>query len=1059
MVEKIANSLLPTLSVRRPVTVMMVLLCTLVLGLIAYMRIGLQILPSGAENPYLSLEAHQTSQSSPYETETRITRPLEESLRTVPGITGVNSRSRSGDSRISLRFDQRADMHQAYAQVRDRVERTMPLLPESVRKVHINKFEENTDIPIVYFSFNTPTDEDDPYHFAESMIKRRLERIDGVAMVQFWGPQQKSIYIDLDMQKLTSLRLGVYELRNQLQKDNFSLSSGYTTEGGSRHLVRSLARFTTLDEIRDLPVRTSGGQLLKLRDVAQVNYRPSNEKFLLRRDGESAIMMAVWKESMANTVEVSQRVEKILTEDLSRQAGLARIDFKVYFNQGKHILEAIGNIEQTCLWGGLFAVLILLFFLRSWRMTGIITLAIPLSLMITVVAMFFSGWTLNLITMMGMMISIGMVVDNSIVVVENIFRLRQEGVDGVTAAIKGASEVSLAITLSTLTTIVVFLPLMLMGEDKMFTFYMIRIGVPVIMALVGSLLVALYFIPLGTIKMPPKKRIRERALITWLKARYQRVLLWCLGHRLDTSILLILLLASSSFPLGKIGETDYSEMERDEIGITIEPPNYFSWQQSKEMHDKLEDFLVQRKERYGFESITVRNWLHWGQIELFRPVARRTWYQIAYRNIRDGLGIPVDSVISYRDVVVELRDSLPSFPDVRIRVNYKSEDDSDPTMNLVVYGDDSPTLVEIARELRRRLLAVEGLNSVEIDLERGSDEIQVEFDRETARRYGLDARQIASTVSLAGGEVRLREFRSDDKEIQTIMRLSDADSTSIQKLASMPVYTPDGHQVSLGTLASFTVRKGQGQINRENGKTCIRITTSAAKKQSEDLFARVSEVMAGMEMPQGYSWNRGYGVQQREERKSTQMFGIIAGVVFVFLIMGLLFESFVLPLCVIIAIPFSFCGSYWALYLTGTKMDIMSMIGFIIMIGVVVNNAIVLVDTIRQYRIRGLDRTTALLEAGSHRFRPILMTAATTIGGLIPMAVGGARMINISYVPMGRTMIGGLVTSTVVTLVAVPLLYTFFDDLRAYTGRLADSFWGRSTPEAAETVDTSNGKG
>jgi hydrophobic/amphiphilic exporter-1 (mainly G- bacteria), HAE1 family len=571
MVEKIGNALLPTLSVRRPVTVMMVLLCTLVLGLIAYTRIGLQILPSGAENPYLSLEARQTSQSSPYETESRITRPLEESLRTVPGITRISSRSRAWDTSISLRFDQRTDMHQAYAQIQDRVERTMPLLPESVRKVHINKFEENTDIPIVYFSFNSPAEKDDPYHFAESMIKRRLERIDGVAMVQFWGPQQKNIYIDLDLQKLSSLRLGVYELRNQLMKDNFSLSSGYTTEGGSRHLVRSLARFATLDDIRNLPVRTFDGRLLKLSDVARVSYRPTNDKFLLRRDGVSAIMMAVWKESMANTVDVSHRVEQILTEDLPQKAGLAGIDFKVYFNQGKHILEAIGNIEQTCLWGGLFAVLILLFFLRSWRMTGIITLAIPMSLMITVVVMYFTGWTLNLITMMGMMISIGMVVDNSIVVVENIFRLRQEGVDGFTAAIKGASEVSLAITLSTLTTIVVFLPLMLMGEDKMFTFYMIRIGLPVIVALVGSLLVALYFIPLGTVKMPPKKNRGERALIVWLKVRYQRMLLWCLAHRLDTSILLILLLASSTIPLGKLGESDFSEMERDEIGITIEP--------------------------------------------------------------------------------------------------------------------------------------------------------------------------------------------------------------------------------------------------------------------------------------------------------------------------------------------------------------------------------------------------------------------------------------------------------------------------------------------------------
>ena len=1040
MTEKIKESLLPRLSVKRPVTVMMVLLCTLVVGSIAYTRIGLKLLPSGLERPYLNVSSQFSSSATPFEVENQLTRPLEELLRTVPGIDRIKSRTRRNDCRIYLYFNQSTNMKTAYAQVRDRIERTMPQLPETVRRINVFKFNEDTDIPIIYFAFNTPETFDDPYHFAESKIKSRLERIDGVANVDFWGPKEKQIYIDFNRQQLQALKVDLYGVAESLRNDNFALSSGYLEDGGTRHLVRSMARFKSLESITNLPLGTAG---LKLGDVAEVSYRPMNDKFILRTDGQSSTYMGVWKESMANSVDVSRKVARVLNEEIPGISGLEQLDFKVFFNQGKYILEAIGNIQQTCLWGGLFAVLILLFFLRSARMTAIITLAIPLSLLFTVIVMFFMGWSLNLITMMGMMISIGMVVDNSIVVVENIFRLRQEGVNRIQAAIRGASEVSLAITLSTLTTVVVFLPLMLMDESKNFTFYMIRIGVPVMVALLASLIVALYFIPLGTVRMSPKKQVRERRILSWLNQRYQSILTWTLNHRLDASILLVLLLVSSAFPLMNLRKYDWSEREQERIGIEYGLPNYTSWERSQVVFQKVEDFLTQRKARYGFKNITVRHWVDWGMFEIFRPIEKLQWYEIAYRNIRNKLGIPVDSTMIYKDIIRELNDSLPRFPDAYRTVNWRGDSENDPSMNLVLYGDDTPTLIELAREVKRRLSSIEGLTGVEMDVETGEDELQVQINREYSRQYGLDARRIASTVAYSGQDVRLNEFRSSEKEIQMFLRFSDVDSTNLQKLRSLPIHTSTGLQVPLGTVADFSIQKGQSQIWHENGKTYFQVKATAKKDNMKELFALVDKAMEGFEMPRGYSWNKGYNIQQQREQEETQNFGIILGVIFVFLLMGLLFESFVLPLCVIVAVPFSFCGSYWALYITDTPMELMSMIGLIIMIGVVVNNAIVLVDTIKLYRARGLDRKAALLEAGRHRFRPILMTAATTIGGLIPMAVGGARMMDLSYAPMGRTMIGGLVTSTLVTLVAVPLLYTFFDDLREYGARILAGFTGR----------------
>ena len=1046
MSDKIKATLLPRLSVSRPVTVLMVLLCTLVVGAIAYSRISLQLLPEGLEGTWLSISASYGALADPLEVETQLTRPIEEMLRTVPGLNEIRSRTNRNNVWISLNFSQKADMKVSYAAVRDRLERVRPQLPKTVRQIYIYRYSEN-DIPVIYFAYTTPPGLEDPYHLAEARIKRYLERVDGVANVDFWGPREKRIYIDLDRQRVQSLKVDLYKLTERMQRDNFALSSGYLEEGGTRHLVRSVARYGSLEEILDQPLGALG---LKLRDIAAVNYRTDSELFTLRTDGQPSTQMEVVKESMANTVDVSRKVIRALTKELPAQPGLEWLDVKVFFDQGRHILEAVGNIQQTCLWGGLFAVLILLYFLRSMRMTSIITLAIPLSLLFTVIVLYFLDWSINLITMMGIMISVGMVVDNSIVVVENIFRLRQEGLTPDQAAISGASEVSLAITMSTLTTVVVFVPLILMDSDRGFTFYMIRIGVPVIVALLASLVVALYFIPLGTVKLSPKKQNPEYGFLRWLGRSYQRSLLWTLNHRLDATLILILLLASMNYPMNHMKQENWQEREREELYLSFDLPNYLSWERSQSIFNEFEDFLNKRKARYGFQNLTLRHWRTWGQIDLFMPQEKQQWYEIAYRNFRKFIGHPVDKSMTYTDIIHELADSLPKFPDVYNRVNWRSNSESDPSMDLELYGDDTPTLIELAREVKRRLQRIEGLTGVEINLDYGDDEMQVKVDRDLSRRYGLDARRVASTLAYSGSEVRLNEFRSSDKEIQMLLRFSDTDSSSLQKLRCTPIYTSSGTAVPLGTLAGFTVSKGQSQIWRENGKTKLDVRALSKNKDTKEVFAQVDKALEGFELPEGYSWDKGDRYRDQQQQDRARNFSIILGVTFVFLLMGLLFESFILPLCVIVAVPFSFLGSFWLMYLTGTPMEIMSVIGLIIMIGVVVNNAIVLIDTVKLYRERGLDRVTAILQAGAHRLRPILMTAATTIAGLLPMAVGGARMLDLSYAPMGRTMIGGLVTSTLMTLVAVPLLYTFFDDLRVFSRRVSAGFFGRAEGGNAE---------
>ncbi|MGD9897921.1 MAG: efflux RND transporter permease subunit, partial [Calditrichaceae bacterium] len=367
---------------------------------------------------------------------------------------------------------------------------------------------------------------------------------------------------------------------------------------------------------------------------------------------------------------------------------------------------------------------------------------------------------------------------------------------------------------------------------------------------------------------------------------------------------------------------------------------------------------------------------------------------------------------------------------------WRQEGGDDASIAISLYGDDTNKLAELSKEVERRLQNIPEILSVETDNEKGEDEITVILNREQAQKYGINPRTVSGTVMYALRGIQLPKFQTDEKEITMTIQLREEDRETLQQLKNITFFTKNGKEIPLDALASFSVKKGFGDIRRENGKTYLSIKANTTEQDMSLMYAKVDQAMAGFQMPYGYSWSKGQRFRRMEEGDQSQGFAIILSITFVFLLMGILFESFVLPLSVIIAIPFSFVGAYWLLFITDTTIDLMSRIGFIILIGIVVNNSIVLIDLVNRMRKEGHNRYDALIEAGQKRFRPILMTAFTTIGGIIPMAVGNAKMIGIAYAPMGRTIIGGLMFSTFVSLIAVPWAYTIFDDLRNYFKRL-----------------------
>ncbi|NKB68549.1 MAG: MMPL family transporter [Candidatus Latescibacteria bacterium] len=1021
------ESFLPRLSVDRPVTVIMMLVALLMVGAIAYHQIPVSLAPEGLENQRLNIWVSYPN-ASPFEVEKKIARHLEEAMATVSRVKKVTSNSHRGGCWASIEFRQGTDMKVAYAELRDRMDRVMPDLPDEVERIAVRHWD-SEDWPIIWMGVSLDQEVTDPFFLVDTHLRPALQRIEGVGNVEIHGSEGKQVRIEVDQERTRSHGISPLEMTTRLRRENFTLSGGHVREGGKKIYVRSLGKFHSLDEIRNLIVEPVHG--IRLGDLADIDLKPPEQEWISRIGGKEMMGVEIKKASNGNIVDISRQVHLVL-EEMQSHPQLAGLQFEIFFNQGEHVLESIDNLKSTALWGGLFAALVLFFFLRAVRMTLIITLAIPLSLLATVVVLYFVGWSLNIGTMMGLMLSLGLVVDNAIVIVENIYRKRQGGDDPRTASVQGASEVGLAVTMATLTTAVVFLPLMLMSDEQEFSFWMLRIGIPVIVGLVSSLFIALVFIPLAAQRLTPQLRDSgEGGLVARLREQYTRFLDMLLRRRLDALIVSLVLLASMQYPMNQMQRTDQQQENRTDLWLVFDMPSGQSLEAAGRFMGSVEDTLMAYQQEYNIRTLETGFNRGFGRVHvLFKEDPRTQWYQVAYDKLLTQLGLRQATYMNYQEVLKDVEERIIPPPGTSMRVNWQGGGE-DATLSINLYGEDTRVLVGLAREVERRLRGIPGLLSVYTDMERGVTELQVRLDRDQAERFGVNSWEVSSAIGAALRGEQVGRFLTDKgREVDIHIQLKEGDRRNIQQLQSITFETDDGREVPLESMSTLFVSRSLGQIRREDRQTMLTVTATATQGDAQGLFAEVDQAMQGFEMPRGYRWDKGARYVRLEESDQSQRFALILSVTFVFLLMGVLFESFVLPLSVIISIPFSFLGVYWFLYLTGTPFDIMSGIGTVILIGVVVNNAIVLIDLANRLRADGMERHRALIEAGKHRFRPILMTTFTTICGLIPMAVGNSKMIGMPYAPLGRTMMGGLLASTFLTLVIVPLFYTFFDDLR-----------------------------
>ena len=1023
---------LPEFSVRRPVTVLMILAVIVIFGLVAYFRLPLKMVPDDFTAPFMHVYVPYPS-STPVEVMNQIAIPVEDELATVSNIKTLNSNSSTRGAGVFIEFNQGTDMNVAYQEVTDRVERVRPQLPDEIDHIFIRKWDPN-DQEILSYAINPPDMAEDPGYLLKQILEPRLQRVDGVAKIEFFGLDEKSIIIEADIDQVQQHKVNFYELLQTLRRDNFILSSGYLMEGEKKSFVVTSARFKTLDQIRELPI---GIKDLKLKDIATVKFDVPEKTYVYHVNRKPGISMEVFKESGANTVDVCEEVAAKIDDMFKNDPALAGFEQYLIWDQGAAIRSSLEDLQMSGLFGGLFAILIVYLFLRRMRLTLIVSLSIPLSLLMAILGLYFGDYSLNLLTLMGLMLAVGMLVDNGIVVSENIERVKSLGLSNREAAVSGASEVGLAITLATLTTIVVFLPMMLMGSDMFMRLFLQYVGISIILALISSLFVALVLIPYATAflmkkngngnggkKKPKKEKTAEQAHLLWLTGPYEKALRWALKEKRAFFLVVMLILLSTAIPISKVRSVGDMEGGPRRVGMRVTVPGHWSLEEREAFLDELEGILYANKEKIELKTVTS-----WGNMH---RIWINTWL--------------IDEKESEKDVTVvmkEIKELLPERPGVRYRFRGDHNSAEGGTVNVYFYGKDLHILKQIAEEANRQLRTINGVIAADLDMEDQSDEIVARVKREASAQRGIRPIEIESTISSILRPTPLPKYVTPDREIDVQLIFKEENRDSLERLRSLQLSSND-RMLPIETLTTFSVEQGFQELSRRNKNTMLGVKVTYADVDMKDIGRDVDAVMGGIEMPPGYSWSKGRRFAELSQTGNETMLGMLLAATFVLLLMGVLFESFILPFSIIMSVPMAFIGSYWLMWITNSVFTPMAYTGTLILIGIVVNNGIVLIDHVNTLRKQGMPKMEAIVVGSRNRLRPILMTACTTIMGLIPLAVGKASLVGIPYSPLAITVIGGLATSTMLTLLVVPVFYALLDSLREYMGNLTFSLVRRS---------------
>jgi HAE1 family hydrophobic/amphiphilic exporter-1 len=1002
-------------ALRRPVTTVVTFVALALVGLIASRLLPLEKFPD-IEFPGIFIQIPYPG-STPEEVERLITRPVEEALATLSGVERMFSSSDEGQAQIFLQFGWDQSMGAKGIEARAKVDSIRHLLPADIRRIFIFTGSLG-DQPVLQLRISSERDLSDSYDLLDRLLKRRLERIEGVSQVQLQGVDPREIRILLRPDRLVQHGVDIASLRDLLQSSNFAVSAGRITAGDQRLSVRPRGEFDSVDQIRNLAINESG---LRLRDIADVELRTPDRNYGRHLDQQYAIGVAVSKSTGSNLVDVTDRVLAEI-EEIGKLPQMQGIKIFSLDNQGDSVKDSLSDLLNAGLFGGLLAILVLYFFLRQVSTTLIVTASVPFSLLITLGALYFFDLTLNILSMMGLMLAVGMLVDNAVVITESIFRERAEtDLSPREATLKGVREVGLAVIAGTTTTVIVFAPI-IFGTKADIMVFLTHVAVTIIVALLASLLIAQTLVPMLAERVSVPPRPKPSGMMMRLTRRYERGLSWIVKHPWWAALGIVLTCVIGVLPL-VLQLVKFDAFPQD-VGRRLFMPYHIEGQHSLESMedavDTIENYLYSRKEEFNIRSVY-------------------SYFDLERAESTILLTDEDDATLSTKEVIERIEADLPALAIGKPSFQFDQQGGGEG-FSIQVSGDSTTVLNELGDEIARALSGVEGLKDVRSDAESGDKEVRVIIDRDRAAAAGLTTQEIASNVAIAMRGENLREFRGASGEVAVRLAFRDDEKQTVEQLADLPLYKLNGERITLGSVASLHIGQSPDTIRRTDRQTSVVLSGNLEDETSlEDIQPGIEDLMSQMELPPGYSWKFGRGFERQDETQQMMAQNIVLGIACIFLVMAALFESMLFPLAIILgSIVFSVFGVFIFFAVTGTTFSFMASIGIMILIGVVVNNGIVLVDHINNLRLRGLPRDRAIVEAGRDRLRPILMTVATTIVGLTPLAVGTTQVGGDGppYYPMARAIIGGLAFSTVVSLLVVPALYIYFDNLSGWTRKV-----------------------
>ena len=1018
---------LAELSLKRPVTIVMLFVSMTVIGLVAAFRLPLELVPD-FQAPFLEINLPYPG-STPAEVERTITRPVEDALATLTGVQRINSTSTADNAQISLGLKFGQDTSLKTIEALGKIDAIRKDLPDDLPRFYVQKFSTGS-IPVLVFVISADRDLTHAYELLDSRLKRPLERVPGIAKVELFGASPREVQIEISSDRLSAAGVSLTELYQRLSAANFSATAGLVSDGKVRYQVQPIGEWHSVDEIRNLVLSGNG---VKLGDIADVGLKPARADYMQHLDQHPAVVLVIQKERAANIVDVSRATFAEL-DRIKQTSDMQGIKVAVLWDGGQAVTDSLRQLGQAGLEGTLLSILVLFFFLRDWPSTLMVSLSIPICFVITLGCMQMFGMTLNLLSMMGLLLAVGMLVDNAVVVVESIYHYRERYPDKPWySAVQGTQVVGIAIAAGTLSSVIVFVPLVF-GEPNQFKVQLFQLAVSMAIAHLSSWLVAISLVPMLSAKLPPPKFIGRKSLVSRMQNGYERVVALTLRHRRWTMTGLLALMLLTFVPIHYTKVDLGGDGDPTQLHIFYRLNGLYQLDEVKQSIGRIEGYLEDHRKQFHIRNVyTFFNEQGQANTDIYLDTA----------------GEKIDA----KKIMEQMRDGMPKLAIGEVLFNGDNGRDSGKSIGLTLSGDSGVVLRDLAAQIMPLLQKLPSLRDVRTSTGSSNQELSVRVDREKAKIYGFSANDVARYIAIALRGQQLKDFHGSDEQVPVWLRFAKTDASSIDDLHDFKVRNQAGEQVPLMAMVQVRTTNAPSAIERTNRQTSLGIVANLADtKTGDDARKEIEAAMKEMSLPAGYRWSFGESFDRAEEGTKTMMFNVLVALVLVYVVMCAMFESLIYPAAILTTFVFSIFGIYWFFWITGTVFTFMSFIGVLILMGVVVNNGIVMIVHINQLRHEGRLRADALRQGAKDRLRPILMTMGTAILGMVPLCFPGPSLggDGPQYFPMARAIVGGLLFSTLVSLLVLPTIYSLLDDASLWSKNiLRDARSRRLRPQSA----------